>query len=199
MTIIHFVRHGEKQLGIEDPKLTKIGIKQAKQAGQYFSQFPINKIISSPSKRTVETAQYISQTLNLSYQTNSLLIERMNWNPKLSPRDIFINEWILSTHNRDYKPKWGSSSRATGKRIAQLITNFDLKKRQHIILVTHGGAIADYLRNCFEDKFLIPLQKKYPKGTGYRLFNCSITSLEYQNKPQIKLVNYTGHLNNISE
>jgi len=123
----------------------------------------------------------------------------MNWNVRSISRSEFITEWITSTHNRNYNPKWGESSYATGERVAQLINDLNLTKPQHIVLVTHGGAIADYLRNCFKDVALVSLQKKYPEGTGYRLFNCSITSLKYQPEPKIKLINYVAHLDNVSE
>jgi len=44
MTTTYFIRHGEKQTNTPNPKLTKIGIKQAQQTGEYLSQFPINKL-----------------------------------------------------------------------------------------------------------------------------------------------------------
>lgn len=55
MATIYLIRHGQKELHAGDPGLTPTGIDQAKQTGNFLSQFPITKIVSSPFKRTVET------------------------------------------------------------------------------------------------------------------------------------------------
>lgn len=65
MTTIYLIRHGQKLPHAGNPGLTKIGLKQAKETGKYLKQFPITKIIASPYKRTVETAEQICNVLIL--------------------------------------------------------------------------------------------------------------------------------------
>ena len=79
MKTIYLVRHGQKQSHAGDPGLTEVGVQQAQETGTYLKQFPITKIISSPFKRTVETAFHIGQALDLEHHIDSLLEERMNW------------------------------------------------------------------------------------------------------------------------
>ncbi|MCB9812980.1 MAG: histidine phosphatase family protein [Pseudomonadales bacterium] len=192
MKIIYLVRHGQKIKEIGDPGLTQLGIEQAKLAGKFLSQFPINYIFSSPLKRTVETAIHISKILNLNHQIDDDLTERMNWSdPKIS-KDEFIQEWIESSNNRSYIPKFGDSSLITGSRIERLINK--VPEESHILLVSHGGAIVDYLRNVFGDHKLNKLRSQFDYGMDYKMHNCSINCVTLDANSKINLLNYTKHL-----
>lgn len=199
MTTVHLIRHGHKQSHAGDPGLTEIGIQQARQTGEYLRQFPISQIVTSPFKRTVETAQQIGEQLTLPFTTSKSLIERMNWHDDSVSRQDFIDEWIASTHDRDYQPKWGDSSRKTGGRLAEVITSLHSAEPKHIVLVTHGGAIADYLRNHFADEALTPLHKEYPEGRDYQVFNCSISTVVYTDQPELQVLNFINHLEEVTE
>lgn len=127
MTTIYLIRHGQKEPHAGDPGLTTIGIDQAKQTGKFLSQFPISKIVSSPFKRTVETAQNIASELQLEHTLHDDLVERMNWNDPTVTRQQFLQEWIKATNNREYIPKYGDSSLATGQRIENVISQIAMK------------------------------------------------------------------------
>ena len=198
MTKLYLIRHGQKQIHAGDPGLTKIGFNQAKETGEYLKQFPINKIISSPLKRTVETAQQIAKVLNLKYSLDKALIERMIWSDPKITRQEFIREWIKSTNNREYVPKYGDSSRATGERIHQLVNKVS-KDQNHIVFVTHGGAILDYLRNMFGDAKLSSIKIAYQEGNDFQMMNCAINKIVSDNKPVLKMLNFTEHLTTKSE
>jgi len=195
---IYLVRHGQKHLTAGDPGLTEIGIQQAIKTGLYLKQFPITQIISSPFLRTVETAKHIGNQLNIEHSLDDRLVERMNWNDKDVSRKIFLQEWIKATNNREYTPKFGDSSKNTGKRIHYIINEF-LSADKHILLVTHGGAILDYLRNTFGDKALSLLKKKYDEGEDFQMMNCSVNKIVIDKEPILELLNYTNHLDSISE
>jgi broad specificity phosphatase PhoE len=73
---IYLVRHGETQWnkgeifrGTKDIPLNEIGIKQAQSVGNYFSQRPVNRIISSPLARAAQTAESISMTTGIKIET----------------------------------------------------------------------------------------------------------------------------------
>lgn len=197
MNTIYLIRHGQKHASAGNPALTKIGIEQAKETGKYLSQFPISKIISSPTKRTIETAKNIAEVLNLEYSSDNDLIERMDWTDPNVTRNEFLQEWIKATNNRDYVPKYGDSSKDTGKRVSQLINKIT---DNHIVLVTHGGAILDYLRNIFGDAKISKLRKHYDAGEDYQMQNCAINKIEINDhQPTLKLLNYVKHLSDLSE
>jgi broad specificity phosphatase PhoE len=121
MTTIYLIRHGQKHTVVGDPGLTDLGIKQAQETGKYLQQFPISKVIASPFKRTVETAQHIATQLETEHTLHEALVERMNWNDPTVTRQQFLQEWVKATNDRQYTPKYGDSSFATGQRIQKVM------------------------------------------------------------------------------
>jgi broad specificity phosphatase PhoE len=110
MTTVYLVRHGQKHSRSGDPGLTELGLEQAQQTGAYFKNASINKLIASPLKRATETAQQISKLLDLDYQTDKSLTERINWDDRQQTIEEFTDDWIKSTHDRGYQPRYGNSS-----------------------------------------------------------------------------------------
>lgn len=199
MKTIHLIRHGQKKSGPGDPGLTQIGIEQAKQTGFYLKQFPIDQIIGSPFKRTKETATHLSRVLELDFSLDEALVERMRWQDKNVSHQEFHKEWHRASKNRSYQPCWGVSSREKGRIMAHFIKKLKPTTSQQIILVTHGGAIIDYLRSTFGNKRIRTLRQTHDKGQDYQLNNCSITTIEYQKQPELKKLNFVEHLTIKSE
>lgn len=196
---IYLVRHGQKVAEFGDPGLTEEGKQQAKETGIYLQQFPITQIISSPFRRTQETAAEIAHELHLSYTVDDALVERMNWNGNGVSYESFVKEWVVATHNRDYIPAFGDSSRRTGEKIKKLVNNLTATAGAHIVLVTHGGAIVDYLRTVFGDEKLAKIRFQYEEGEDYQMMNCAINKIVYSRGPVLELLNFTAHLRRPSE
>ncbi len=80
----YIVRHGETLLNAqhvrqgEEGSLSKKGKEQADSAGKYLEQFPIQRILVSPYRRTQETAHIINAHLHKPIILSSLLAERKN-------------------------------------------------------------------------------------------------------------------------
>lgn len=198
MTNIYLVRHGQKQRQAGDPSLTAAGMKQARETGQYLSQFPITRIIASPLKRTVQTAQQIAEVLNLQYDQHDSLRERMNWGDSNLSWEDFEKEWVKTTNDRTYAPEYGISSLVTGQRVEKLITE-SAKENDHLVLVSHGGAILDYLRNVFGDEKVAILRTMYDSGEDYQIMNCSISKVVVADGITLELLNFTDHLSFVSK
>lgn len=198
MQTIYLVRHGQKETHPGEPGLTEVGILQAKQTGQYLTQFPIHKIIASPSKRTVQTAHYIGKELDLDQSLDKRLIERMDWEDNGISKKEFLVEWIKATNDRDYLPKYGDSSINAGLRVEESIKSLS-PTDSHVLLVTHGGAIIDYLRNIFGDEKISKLRRQCEVGEDYSMHNCSINKIVLDKKPILELLNYADHLKVRSE
>lgn len=201
MGTFYLIRHGQKLSELGDPGLTESGFEQARETGEYLTQFPITKIISSPFRRTTETANVIGEVLQSEPIFDEKLVERANWDQtkeKLTYHE-FAADWIRATHDREYVMKIGDSSRQTGKRVEKVVHELD-KPKQHIALVTHGGTIADYLRNVFGDSSIAALLKYYEGiGKDYEIMNCSITIVSFNPEPKLELLNYTDHLSEATE
>jgi len=213
MTTIYLIRHGQKLPHSGNPGLTEVGFQQAHETGLFLQQFPITEIISSPFKRTVETATKIGEVLKLEHSLHDALVERMNWNDDSITKAQFFQEWSKSTADRNYSPKLGDSSAKTGQRMHDLISQKE-HQNQHVVFVTHGGAIVDYLRTLFGDEKLEILKKKYAEGFDYTMLNCSVNKITFteDSLPQsdiiahsekvsaeLELLNFTTHLSEISE
>lgn len=182
---IYLVRHGEKIKHIGDPHLSNKGVLQAKATGQYFKSLPIQKIIASPISRSQQTAQYIADVLALEVLTHDFLKERVNWGD--DPHQTFENflaMWERASSERNWVPPVGDSSRAAGERLHTLITSY-IDPVDHVILVTHGGIITDFLRNIFDEQILNAKFHGFNKTKDENILECSITTIDYNPQDSI--------------
>lgn len=193
----YIVRHGKKVKRIGDPPLSDIGVLQAKATGKYFKSLPIGKIISSPILRAKQTAELIASYLSLDVTTDELLKERINWGDDLKQTfDDFLNIWRRASFDRDWVPPIGDSSRNAGDRLNRIINLQDGSENQ-IVLVTHGGITADFLRNYFNETDLNSSYENFSNILEESMSECSITTVDFnpENK-SYKLINLasTKHL-----
>ena len=178
----YLVRHGEKVKQIGDPPLSEKGFLQAKLTGKYFKTIPIKKIISSPILRTKQTAQQIAEVLALDFVIHDFLKERVNWgdDPTQSFAD-FLAMWERASEERDWLPPVGDSSSRAGKRLEELV-GLQNCKPEHVVLVTHGGIITDFLRNVFTDTELDAKFAGFDKAKDAGVLECSITTVDFDPK-----------------
>ncbi len=197
MPTFYLIRHGQKEQTDFDPVLTDVGRQQARKTGLFLNQFPIQKVFASPKKRTQQTARYITEQLDTvdSICTDDRLIERMDFGDgKHNNRDEFYTEWTYATRNRTYVPKSGLSSYLTGKRLQSFLEEFK-DTNEHVVVVTHGGAIADFLRNVSEEDALLPIQFTFPEGRDFRIDECSVTIISSTGDAYaIHTLHHTKHL-----
>lgn len=193
------IRHGDKVRIPGDPPLSDLGIEQAKKTGHHLKTIPITKIVASPIKRTQETANYISDILDLEFDTNELLRERANWgdDPDQSIED-FLEMWEKASQDRHWQPPVGDSSMNAGKRIQKIISELlDDENDENIALITHGGIIADFLRNILTDEELLKFTEDTAMTFDNSIKECSITIVEMNGDKQkidlLKLAD-TNHL-----
>lgn len=194
----YLIRHGDKIKTIGDPPLSKKGINQAKTTALYMrSSYPIQQIMTSPALRTQQTARFLADHFDLNVQTEPLLRERVNWgdDPDQSFED-FLAMWERSSLDRDWTPHIGDSSKKTGTRMQRIIESHN-DSHEHITLVTHGGIIADFVLNIFNEEDLDRLLHNFSKTKENSVFECSLTIVSYDpvnRQYKLKLLAYTGHL-----
>lgn len=192
---IYLIRHGQKEKQIINPPLTLNGQKEAQLTGEYFKNVTIEKIFSSPLTRTMETATIISNILNMKFETNPLLQERFDWGdtPGQSFSE-FITDWQKASLIRNWKPNNGFSSIEAGQRMQKFIDQID-KNYKSIMIISHGGIIADFLRNSFTDKELNQVHPNFSNYYEDLIRTCSITSLlKQKDKYKIISIGETSHL-----
>jgi broad specificity phosphatase PhoE len=156
MTEFYIVQHGDKAPEAGDPPLTALGIAQAERTGRYLRERRITLLVSSPSRRTRETALHLARALNLPIETDDRLRERMDWSgdPSQTQED-FLREWDRASADREFRPRSGDSSRAAGDRLHTCLEEIAARHpHERVAIVSHGGVTVDLLRNLFSDAYL---------------------------------------------
>ncbi len=175
MTTFYLIRHGEKRPNSGDPSLTDTGRAQAKKTGEFLSRLPISAVYCSPLLRAQETAEIIGTACNVRTQVEDRLSERMNWNDARQSFAAFLEEWNKSTDNPDYVPKGGKSVHQTATLLEEFMREVaEPGNDYHIVAVTHGGTIRD---------FLTLLSPEHKQILGTRLMEgiheCSISKIGF--------------------
>jgi len=191
----YLIRHGQKVGVYGDPALTELGQQQAERTGQYLKDFAIDAIQASPLKRTQETAHAIAQHLKLQVHLNPLLVERENWDDANQSFNEFAQEWIKSTNDREFVLPSGDSSRSAGQRLETAMLTASENGHHQVVFVSHGGVIADVLRNLFHDEVMAPHLAQAAYGWDYEIGLCSITQIVLTDgKFELLSVAKTAHL-----
>ena len=90
---LHFTRT-KRDPGIVDPKLTELGHQQALQAAEALRQEKAARIIVSPYTRTLQTAAYLAERLNVPLLINPMVRERFAFACDIgSPRTELTLAW----------------------------------------------------------------------------------------------------------
>lgn len=179
MTTFYLIRHGLKEsIPPLDPALTTLGVKQAEATADYLKTIPFQRIIASPMKRTKQTAEIIAKEIKLPISTDERLIERMEWEQKQS-LDVFLAEWDKTDKDRSYVPPFGESSINKGKSMKEVIDELVKKYSDgNILIVSHGGAIGDLLRNLLGEENIPHVKNPLSGATYIDILECSITIVE---------------------
>lgn len=146
MKHLYFIRHGESVMnnqglfsGRLDTPLNSTGIKQAQLAAGSIAKINFDCIVTSPMKRTLQTAEIIAKKINF-------------------PEDkIIINNFFIERNYGPFegKPYIANLGDAEGvesiaeliKRAQQGIDFLNSLECQNILLVSHG-AIGRAVRHC---------------------------------------------------
>ncbi len=178
VTTCFLVRHGEIQANVErlwhgstDSDLTPEGQKQISQLGQHYSDknHSISAIYTSPLKRTIKTAQAISQARGAQVEPIAELVE------------YGIGEWeglsyetIATQHgffdsiaaNQDFKPRGGESVNQVAERVLGAFYSLvDKHRGEQIMLVGHGAAFAILMAELL-DGASYPFHDHHMSNTG---------------------------------
>lgn len=189
MSTIYLMRHGQtyfnvwhKKQGWTDSPLTKQGIDQARNVGQYFSDqdLKFDKAYASTSERACDTLELVTQN-KMSYQRIKGLKE---WNfgsfeaqdERLDPPQPY----------GDFFVKYGGESQKDlAERMYMTISSLMscCKESDNVLIVSHGGAIANFMRRTGFD------WKNF--RANYKFTNCSVLRIEYQDNKY----NFRGVIN----
>jgi broad specificity phosphatase PhoE len=212
MTRLYFVRHGENQANIErtysykvvDYPLSVKGILQAHQTAEYFTNRNIQAIYSSPLQRALQTAQIISDKLNVRpiivrsefFEFN---VGALDGKPMIKKNiEQFVPvliEWVKGNYDPAF-PQGENGHEFYCRFITGLQIIMNHHPNDNVIIVGHGG------------QFTLCIHRLCPNATWDILFakekkNCAITQvkLSRENGKLIgKMINWASidHLSGIA-
>ncbi len=150
--LIYFVRHGETESNVKRIKqgpegsLTEKGREQALATAK---RFPKHRgrpqiIISSPYKRTKETAEIIGKELNMDVEYSDLLVERKNPTEiigrEVREREVkqIIDRLDKSFHNDNLRYADEENFIDLKERAKKLLDYIARRPEKRIIMITHG-------------------------------------------------------------
>lgn len=184
MTVFYLIRHGCKIPDTPgDVGLDLLGHQQAEATARHLARLKPAALYASPTRRTQETAEPFAVTSGLPVITSRALRERANWgdDPEQSWED-FMAMFERASLQRSWQPPTGDSSRAAGDRMARFLR--ELAQRhpgRKVIVISHGGVIADFLRNVANRRALQTINPAFaenPYGDDV-MRECSITVVHY--------------------
>jgi broad specificity phosphatase PhoE len=197
MLTFYLIRHGLKEETSGDPPLSDLGKIQAKLTAEFLKSKTVLAIYASPYQRTRETAEIIGRALKLKVNFDKRLEERLTWGQRQGESfEEFIGEWVKTDWDREYVPPNGQSSAECGRRFAEALREIGkIYSSGGVVIVSHGGAIGDVLRNLFPEQHL-PHRLDEKNGVKYiHVSECSVTKLIFdRGNYRLISVSETAHL-----
>lgn len=144
---IYIVRHCEAEGQPAESQLTGMGFKQAGELAKFFSTTPIDRIISSPFLRAIQSIEPLSKETNISIEVDERLAER-------TLSSVNLPDWMeklqATYDDLELKYEGGESSREAMDRIVSVVEEAFKSDAENIIVVTHGNIMSLLLRNYQE-------------------------------------------------
>ncbi|MEG0806651.1 MAG: histidine phosphatase family protein [Lachnospiraceae bacterium] len=144
MTTIYYVRHAEPDYSWKEDAgrpLTKSGMRAVKKVDKVFRHIQIDRILSSPYRRSITTIQSLADSRHMIIETDSRLRERES-GIKGNIKKEFYKRW----GDFSYHEEGGESLEMTQKRNIEAITEI-LEKYpgETIVIGGHGTALSTIL------------------------------------------------------
>lgn len=140
---IYIIRHCEAKGQPSEAQLTERGFKQALDVSEFFSEIKIDRIISSPYKRAIQSIQPLAKRLNVEIEIDRKLTERVLSTENLSD----WSEKLRTTfENVELKFEGGESSQEAMKRIVEIVEEVFNSESENTIIVTHGNLLSLLLK-----------------------------------------------------
>jgi broad specificity phosphatase PhoE len=177
--LVLVVQHGEKARLPGDPGLTEAGhVEAATTAAWLHSAQAVTRVVSSPARRAVETAEPIAERYGLEVSVDDRLRERMNWEGAADGTlDEFLAEWSRASEDRSFVPRGGDSSQQAADRFIAALNELadEANPGEQLVVVAHGGVTVDALRTLLGDAYV---RARQPALIDAGVPCCAITRLK---------------------
>jgi 2,3-bisphosphoglycerate-dependent phosphoglycerate mutase len=155
MTVVYFIRHAQADRSVRDGltrPLTKKGIKDSLVVTEYLKDKNIEKVISSPYRRALDTVADFANKNGLNIEIIQDFHERKSDSDWKRDKDY----WLFIEHlwnDFSYTLSDGESLREVQERNIQALSGvLDRNAGMNIIIGTHGTALSTIL-NYYDNSF----------------------------------------------
>lgn len=153
MNKVYFVRHAKPDFSVHDDltrSLTDKGVIDSKKLCGFLKEKSINKIYSSPYKRSIDTIKELAQNLNVKIEVVDDFRERKISNIWIEDFNGFSkSQW----ENFEYKLNDGESlNEVQSRNIKALHKILNENSNQNIVIGTHGTALSTII-NYYDKTF----------------------------------------------
>lgn len=141
----YLIRHCKAEGQAPDAELTAEGSRQAQALADFFEDFEVDHVISSPFTRAIQSIEPLAAARNLPIQIDDRLAERV-----LSTSDLpdWMEKLEQSFVDLDLKFEGGESAKEAAERGAEVMA----EAPDNALLVTHGNMMGLLLKK-FEEAY----------------------------------------------
>ena len=177
------VRHGQSEFnaafsvtrvdpGIEDPRLTDEGKRQAALAAEALAAMPLRMLVASPYTRAIETAEIIGGVLGLPLTVDPIVGERAAWACDVgSMTSILRSRWPhlgLDHLEERWWPAMEEPEHALLDRCARFRAAMAAREDwRHVAVVTHWGFIRGLTGKRVGNGAVVPFDPTGPAPTEF--------------------------------
>lgn len=192
--MLTIVRHAETEENRRDISqsqeggtISRKGKRQLEKLAKQLSTRDFDVILSSDSRRTMETARAVSRSRKIRIIPDLLLRERSMGCFVGKPRREFWDARAKSGLSKtEYRPPGGENYIDLSKRAQRFLARVLKRKEKSILIVTHGG----FIKMLYGELFGIAPEKAFLVEFG----NAGITTVSICSKPKLLQKNYRRHL-----
>lgn len=165
---IYVVRHCEAEGQPREARLTESGRKQAQELSEFLAGVKIDKIISSPFRRAVQSIEPAAFSEKIRIEVDERLSERV-----LSTKHLEDWQEKLETSFVDLEANFdgGESSAEAMDRIVSVVKEVLAGKTENTLIVTHGNLMSLLLK-YFQPNFGFEEWKNLSNPDVYLLTFC---------------------------
>ena len=158
--VLYVVRHCQAEGQEPAASLTERGQQQAEALCAFLADFDVQRIVSSPFARAVESIHPLSARLGVDVKIDQRLVERTLSTGRLAD---WREQLRVSFQDLDLIIGGGESSRAAMQRARAAVADILGHPAEHTVVVTHGNLMALMLKT-FDDRIGFELWERltYP-------------------------------------
>ncbi|WP_214893190.1 histidine phosphatase family protein [Exiguobacterium sp. H66] len=144
MKKIYLIRHCEASGQEPDAPLTENGHRQAKELVSFFESRSVDRILSSPFRRAIESIEAVAFQKNCPIEIQDDLRERVLSRQPLTDWQEHLQKTFTDF---DYACPGGETSAEATRRIQDVLNDVWSHSAETSVLVTHGNLLALYLHS----------------------------------------------------